>query len=241
MMAQISKHMGASQAMADILTPRLDILPAPQRRLWEELADVPKEFILYGGTGIALHLGHRQSVDFDFFGMKSFRPDTLADRIPFLANAEVLQREPRTATYLVDRGGPVKVSFFGVPGIGRVEEPLVAADIGLKVASLRDLAGTKVSVVQVRSESKDYIDVCALVESGVDLATALACASAIYGNQFNPQNALKALVYFDDGDLPSLSAVVKRQLRRAVQAVDLDRLPILQPVRKRPAKRSGSP
>jgi hypothetical protein len=46
-------------------TPRLDILPLPQRRLWDELAGVPPQFVLYGGTAIALHLGHRQSLDFE--------------------------------------------------------------------------------------------------------------------------------------------------------------------------------
>ena len=54
--------------MATGFIPRLDILPEPQRRLWDELATVPAEFVLYGGTAIALHLGHRQSEDFDFFG-----------------------------------------------------------------------------------------------------------------------------------------------------------------------------
>lgn len=225
--------------MAEILKPRLDILPAAQRRLWRELANVPAEFILYGGTGIALHLGHRQSIDFDFFGSRSFRPESLARRIPFLHDAQVLQREPRTATYLVERGGPVKVSFFGVPGIGRVAHPLVAEGNGLKVASLLDLAGMKVNVVQVRSEAKDYLDVAALIEGGVDLGVALASASVIYGSQFNPQISLKALVYFADGDLSTLPAKVKRLLRDAVRRVDLDKLPQLKPVKKRPAGRSG--
>jgi Nucleotidyl transferase AbiEii toxin, Type IV TA system len=54
--------------------PRLDILPLPQRRLWDEFAGIPPEFVLYGGTAIALHLGHRESVDFDFFGSRSFDP-----------------------------------------------------------------------------------------------------------------------------------------------------------------------
>lgn len=49
------------------MQPRLDILPAQQRSLWPELAAVPRRFILYGGTAIALQLGHRVSIDFDFF------------------------------------------------------------------------------------------------------------------------------------------------------------------------------
>jgi hypothetical protein len=65
-------------------TPRLDILPAPQRRLWDELADVPPEFVLYGGTAIALHLGHRESLYFDFFGNKPLDPAQLVLAIPSL-------------------------------------------------------------------------------------------------------------------------------------------------------------
>jgi hypothetical protein len=52
-------------------SPHLEILPAAQRRLWVELAAVPGEFALYGETALALHLGHRNSVDFDFFSNRS--------------------------------------------------------------------------------------------------------------------------------------------------------------------------
>ncbi|QQO57451.1 MAG: hypothetical protein N838_32975 [Thiohalocapsa sp. PB-PSB1] len=44
----------------------LSILPASQLALWPTLAQVPKRLVLYGGTAIALRLGHRQSVDFGF-------------------------------------------------------------------------------------------------------------------------------------------------------------------------------
>lgn len=223
--------------MADAFTPRLDMLPAPQQRLWGELIDVPEEFILYGGTAIALQIGHRQSLDFDFFGSAAFKPDDLLDEIPFLNEAEVLQRDANTLTCLVERGGPIKVSFFAVPRIGRVDEPLVAPDIGLRVASLRDLAGMKANVVQLRSEAKDYLDMAALIAHGIDLPTALSAAATIYGRSFNPQNALKALAYFGDGDLPSLAAATRRSLQEAVRAVDLDKLPRLTPVQKRTAKR----
>jgi hypothetical protein len=58
--------------MLEDFTPHLEILRKPQRRLWDELAAVPAEFVLYWGTAIALHLGHRQSEDFDFFGTRPF-------------------------------------------------------------------------------------------------------------------------------------------------------------------------
>ena len=205
--------------------PRLDILPPPQRRLWSELAAVPPEFVLYGGTAIALHLGHRQSVDFDFFGNRAFDPRKLISALPFMANADITQLAPNTLTGIVDRGGPAKLSFFGVPEIPRLSRPHEAPDIRLKVASLIDLAGTKASVVQVRAEARDYIDIDALMTAGIDLPTALAAARAIYGHQFNPQITLKALSYFDDGGLQHLPEALKERLAKAARDVDLDRLP----------------
>ena len=58
-------------------SPRLDILPDEQRALWPELARVPKSFVLYGGTAVAIRLGHRTSVDFDFFSSEPLDFDEL--------------------------------------------------------------------------------------------------------------------------------------------------------------------
>ncbi|MBF0178092.1 MAG: nucleotidyl transferase AbiEii/AbiGii toxin family protein [Magnetococcales bacterium] len=208
--------------------PRLDILPPPQRRLWDELAAVPTEFVLYGGTALALHLGHRNSVDFDFFGDKSFDPTKLIPAIPFLKGAIVTQRQPDTFSCTVDRGGMVKLSFFGLPGTPRLHSPLIAPDNGLQVAALLDLAGMKASVVQMRAEAKDYFDMDALLVDGrIDLPKALAAARAIYGTPFNPQNTLKALSYFEDGNLWRLPQSARDRLVKAVCAVDLDRLPTI--------------
>jgi len=122
----------------------------------------------------------------------------------------------------------VKVSFFGLPGVPRLRPPSVAPDNGLRIASLLDLAGMKASVVQMRAEAKDYVDIDAILSDGrVDLPAALASARAIYGAQFNPQVTLKALSYFDDGDLPRLPQALRDRLARAVAAVDLDRLPVV--------------
>jgi hypothetical protein len=214
--------------LSNSFSPRLDILPPAQRRLWNELKEIPPEFVLYGGTAIALYLGHRESADFDFFGERPLDPNNLTLAIPFLAGATVTQREPNTLSCVVDRGGPVKASFFGLPGLPRLRPPSIAPDNGLRIASLIDLAGMKASVVQMRAEAKDYVDIDAILAEGrIDLPAALASARAIYGSQFNPQITLKALSYFDDGDLPHLPQALKDRLARAVSAVDLDRLPVV--------------
>lgn len=208
-----------------MLQARLDILPPPQRRLWEELSQVPERFVLYGGTALALRLGHRASEDFDFFGNEPFAPPDLEREIPFLAGAVRLQASPNTLVSSVERGGPVKVSFFGHLGLGRVQEPDRVEGPGFYAASLLDLAATKVKVVQDRAESKDYLDVARLLEEGIDLGQALGAARSVYGPSFNPLLSVKALCYFGDGDLGRLPAEVRNRLASAAQAVDPTRLP----------------
>jgi len=133
-------------------------------------------------------------------------------------------------TAIVQRGGPVRISFFGVPELPRLEPPLVVQDNGLQVASLLDLAGTKASVIQVRAQARDYIDMDALITLGkVSLSTALAAAAKIYGPSFNPQITLKALCYFDDGNLRDLPEAMKLRLVTAARETDLDHLPRIEP------------
>ncbi len=196
-----------------------------------ELSDVPSIFTLYGGTAIALRYGHRQSEDFDFFTHSDFDPIKLSEQIPFLAGASVLHSEANTLTCRVVRNGPVLVSFFGVPRLGLLREPDAVEHSAIRIASSIDLAGTKVSTVQRRPEAKDYVDIDTLLMNGVDLPTALAAGVALYGAAFNPQITLKALSFFEDGNLATLPSEVRRRLVTAVDAVDLDRLPSLTPIR----------
>jgi hypothetical protein len=214
-----------------MLKPRLEILPPSQRRLWDEMrGPIPGGFVLYGGTALALRLGHRASEDFDFFSNQSFLPADLEGRVPFLAGTERIQSSPNTLVSLVDRGGPVKVSFFGGLPLHRVSDPEPAEGNGTLVASLLDLAATKVKVVQDRAEAKDYLDLSRVLEEGIELSEALGSAQAVYGSAFNPLLSLKALCYFVDGDLPTLSPTVRKRLTTAAQEVNPDRLPELTPL-----------
>ena len=190
-------------------SPRYDILPFPQKRLCSELGQVPRHFVLYGGTAIALRLGHRVSLDFDFFSSEPFTPQELLANLPFLSGAKVLQNVSRTLTVMVDRGGSVKLSFFGGLELGRVGEPEETEDGAITAASLLDLAGMKAAVITQRAESKDYLDLLAILDNGVSLAQAMGAARAIYGEQYNPVITLKSLAYFDDGDLHRLSSEQK--------------------------------
>ena len=208
-----------------VFVPNLSMLPPPQMKLWRDLGLTPESFTLYGETALALRLGHRSSVDFDFFSNIPFDPEQLASTLPYLRDAERVQIAPDTLTGRVDRGGPVLVSFFGGLGLGQVSEHDYAQGSSLPVASLLDIAGTKVAVVQKRAEVKDYLDIDALIQHGVSLSIALAAGSVVYGRRFNPLITLKALSFFDD--VEGLPLDVRNRLSASVGAVEITRLPLL--------------
>ena len=218
---------GTATGMA--FTPKLEILPPAQRRLWDELIHTPQHFVLYGGTALALRLMHRSSEDFDFFSNHSFAPDLLRKAIPYLHDAEMSQFEANTLTAIVDRTSPVKVSFFGGLALNRIHDPDVTTDNGIQVASLLDVAATKLATIQQRAQARDYEDIAAIVAAGISLSDALAAASTAYGKQFNGALSLKALTYFADGDLPQLSPGIQKQLRTLAAQVNLKQLPVFKP------------
>lgn len=217
-----------------MFSPKLQILAAPQRTLWAELAATPDSFTLYGGTAIALRLGHRESVDFDFFSRRPFEPSNLLDGISYLAGGSVVQSAANTLTVRVDRSGPVMLSYFGGLRLGQVEADESVDGPRIPVASLVDLAGMKVAVVTQRAELKDYLDIHALLTGGgLSLATMLSAAGIIYGEAFSPLLALKAISYHDDPALAALPMAIRRDLTASVRRVDLQRLPTLSAVRFR--------
>lgn len=215
-------------------SPRLDVLPQAQRIIWPHLQPAAAlGFALYGGTAIALRLGHRSSVDFDFFSAAPLNRSALFSTMPFLKAAQVLQDNPDTLTFLVapDAGAndTVKVSFFGSITFGRVGMPQWTSDRTIQVASSEDLLGTKLKVLLQRVESKDYIDTAALIESGTSLAVGLGVARALFGPAFQPSECVKALVYFEGGDLEVLARQVKDRLIASVKTVgDLPQISILE-------------
>ena len=145
--------------------------------------------------------------------------------MPFLGSALVLQDEPDTFTVavVVDDypGPPVKVSVFGSITFGRVGEPEVTDDGLLVTASLLDLLGTKLKVMLQRAEAKDYQDIAALLRHGVRLEDGLGAARALYGKAFQPQEALRALTYFEGGDVARLGQADRDLLARTVASAGM--------------------
>jgi hypothetical protein len=90
----------------------------------------------------------------------------------------------------------------------------------VRVASLLDLAGMKTRVIQTRASWKDYRDIYALVEHGIDVSTGLAAARSIDAK-------FRALQFFGDGTLARVPATIQRDLSRWARGADPAKLPIL--------------
>lgn len=208
----------------------LNILPAAQLKLWPLLKDIPKEFTLYGGTAIALQLGHRISIDFDFFSDSPLNKEKLITQFSLLQQYRLVQPEINTIDCIVDfPEGSVKLQFLANLGERqkRIAAPIIAKDNQLKIASLKDLFATKLNTIQHRAECKDYFDINAIMKSGVSLAEGLGCAVAVYGKTFDPASSLRALCSYRDGNLNELDKETKNYL--SSQAASVENIPVIQP------------
>jgi hypothetical protein len=210
--------------------PKLSVLPQAQQKLWPELAQVPRHFVLYGGTAVALHYGHRVSVDFDFFSSQPFAPDELMRSLPFLRGGKPVQVAANTLDIEVTRGTVIKISFFGALPHRRVRDPERTSDGVAQVASPLDLLATKLRTIWMRSQAKDFLDVDELLRQGVGLKNGLGAAYSVFGGEFNSHISLRALGYFNDGDLPSLPQAVKDRLGKEINSVLGEPLPKFEPL-----------
>ena len=206
--------------MQQRLDPKFDVLPAAQQQIWNALAAAPRlGFVLYGGTAIALHLGHRRSIDFDFFRSGPLDKNQIRAEFAFVKGAAVLQDTPDTQVMLAEMpAGLVKISFFGSIGFGRVNDPLLTRDGVLLVASLDDLMATKLKATLDRAEAKDYRDIAAMIVAGVSLSAGLSAFKQMFNGE--PAQVLRAIGYFKDGDLNTLSQSDQQHLRSARDGVD---------------------
>src|SRR3989344_1475856 len=195
---------------------RLDILP--------RLNVFKKDFYLAGETALALQLGHRDSVDFDFFSEKDFDTKKLFERLREIFKGHVLlniQEENNTLTVLVDDA--IKISFF-THKYQPIKEMLVEENLAL--ASMEDIACMKLSAITSRASNKDYIDLYFILGQS-KLADLLVTAKQKFP-ELDQNLILKSLVYFDDiktepilfkGDHSVDFEIIKDFLRKQIKAL----------------------
>jgi hypothetical protein len=202
-------------------------MPGAQAKLWPRLGDIPDSFVLYGGTALALRLGHRESADFDFFSPDSFVPTDLLGDLAFLGPLTVNEAAPNTL--IITTESDVHLSLFGAVRLQSVAEPSIVQENGIVIASLFDLAGTKAKALLDRSEWKDYTDIATLLRAGLALAEIIGYAATVFEPVFAFPTAvfLRSLAWFGDGTARNLPDDMKHELERAVAAVAREDVPVV--------------
>lgn len=155
-----------------------------------------RDFYLAGGTGLALQLGHRISLDLDLFSERPWSAPPLLGALRALGPTVIDQESEGT---LVGSVGGVRVSFFYYPY--SLLEPLLRPTGGVPVAGLLDIACMKLIAVSQRGSRKDFIDLYFLRDAGVDLRVALgALPRKMPGVEHNLVHLARSLAYFADAE-----------------------------------------
>lgn len=152
------------------------------------------DFYLAGGTALALQMGHRDSVDFDFFTETDFDTQDIFEKINEVFKNHKIQKiqdEKNTLTCILD--DDIKISFFGYKY--NLLNPLVEEEY-IALASIEDIACMKLSAIVSRSVEKDYVDLYFILQQS-NLSRLLELAKKKFPN-LETNLILKSLVYFDD-------------------------------------------
>lgn len=147
---------------------------------------------LVGGTALALQLGHRKSVDLDFFGSMAFDSNELEEALRPLGTVVPLKKSMNINIYLVN-GIKIDVVNYSYAWL----EEAVLVD-GLRLASQADIAAMKVNAVIGRGTRKDFIDIAYLLRS-----YSLSQILRFYFTKYPEASvflASKSLAYYADAD-----------------------------------------
>lgn len=174
----------------DTLTPEARAL-APD--LCASLADM--EFVLAGGTGLALQLGHRISVGFDWFCPPDRFPPRLVDRLHALGRPiAMLQDRTDTVECLL---ATVRCAFLAFrPAFGPPAERLH----GMPIVPIEDIGAMKLIAVSQRGAKKDFYDLYAILQERPLSRIAERLRAMDTQPRPNPAHLAKSLVYFKDAE-----------------------------------------
>lgn len=201
------------------------ILNEQQRALWHAFKAIPDDFVLIGATAIAYHLENRPSDGFDFYVYARYDQSDLVKVFPELADANwSVPTVGRFNCLLGDSTKAVRYQFLRLDHKKFVKMP-ERVD-GVLVASLIDLFAIKLYAVCQRANMKDYIDIDAILTSGLALEQGLGAAKALFGKLFDPLSCLKALCSYQDGNLNETPEAIQKKL--IALATKIDEIPLVE-------------
>ncbi len=136
------------------------ILNPTQNKILPRLSFTKPEFYLGGGTALALQLGHRTSVDFDFYASHKFNNQQMAKTINRLfPGTDISSEQPENTLRLDVMGAEVSAFYYPYPLLDRL------VDYGpVSLASLTDIAAMKTAAIIQRARQRDYYDIYYLIK-----------------------------------------------------------------------------
>ena len=150
-------------------------------------------FYLAGGTSLALQLGHRKSIDLDFFCQNSVNIKVILDELSNF-NPTIIQETSGTLDLLIE---DVKISFL------EYNYPLLESFVifeNIRLASIIDIACMKLTAVSSRGSRKDFIDLYFILKS-ISLTEIFNKFEEKYINiKYSKTHILKSLSYFLDAE-----------------------------------------
>ena len=166
--------------------------------------NLAENFYLAGGTALALQLGHRQSVDLDWFCPVDFSKQEIKEKLAELGNFKITSEESGTVNGILDG---VKISFLRYKY--KLIFPLVDFE-EIKLADERDIAAMKIDAMSSRGSKKDFIDIFFLLKK-YPLEKLIGFFEKKYqGIDYNKLHILKSLVYFADADDEPMPAMIQK-------------------------------
>lgn len=171
-----------------------EAITSKAKRIFEKLKNFP-DFYLGGGTALALQLGHRISVDFDFFWQKDIPRELLPKIKKVFAGSkiEVIINHLEQLTVIIDG---ISISFIKYPF--PVVSKLVEYE-GIKLLAALEIAAMKVYALGRRATLKDYVDLYFIFKEKVtSLEKIIKFCEKKYGQEFNPRLFLEQLIYSKD-------------------------------------------
>lgn len=172
------------------------VLTKQQIELLPVIKEFAQEFYLVGGTAVALHIGHRRSIDFDLFTTRDLKRRHIKHLIEkhHYPTTDILYEAYDQLHIVVNA---VKTTFFYFPH--HIEHPVDFEGI-IKIPALLDLAAMKAYALGGRAKWKDYVDLYFLLKDHFSLKDLSHRTKAIFGSFFNEKLFREQLSYFDDID-----------------------------------------
>ncbi len=160
-------------------------------------------FYLAGGTALALQLGHRESIDLDWFSGKNFDSSSIKKILAGLGKFELIGESEGTINGVLD---DIRVSFFYYDY--ELLFPLIGFE-NINLADERDIAAMKIDAVSSRGSKKDFIDVYFLLEK-YHLGELIDFFEQKFSSiKYNKLHILKSLTYFEDAENEPIPIMIK--------------------------------